>query len=84
MHSPSTPPKNYMVERRRIGRALIKPGDLIYFTHRNGKAGAGTVVNKSSVKIFGPEQHWKVFNLNSQRHVIVPYNRINSVVNIAN
>ena len=82
MHSPSTPPQNYRVERLRLGRAPIKRGDLIYFTHKNGKAGAGTVLNKSSVHIFGPEQHWKVLNMNSGRHLIVPYNLINSVVNI--
>lgn len=80
---PSTPPQNFRHERRRLGRANVKTGDWIYFTHKNGKAGVGEVVTKynASWRPFGPSQHWKVLNMNSQRHMVVPEHRINSVIN---
>jgi len=86
MTSPRTPPQNLRHERRRLGRANVKNGDFIYFTHKNGKAGVGEIIQKysSTTHPFGPSQHWKVFNMNSQRPVMVPEDRINSVINHIN
>ena len=83
MNGPSTPPKNLRHERKRLKRVSVKHGDWIYFTHKNGKAGVGEIVSKyaNTFHPFGPSQHWKVLNMNSQGHVVVPENRINSVVN---
>jgi hypothetical protein len=84
MHGPSTPPQNLRHERKRkpLKRASIKMGDIIYFTHKNGKSGSGEIVSKYNKNWhpFGPSQHWKVLNSNSYRHVVVPENKINSVV----
>ena len=83
MSAPSTPPRNLRHARRRLGRANVKHGDGIYFTHKNGKAGVGEIVQKyaNTFHPFGPSQHWKVLNMNSQRPVVVPEDRINSIIN---
>ena len=84
VQAPNSPRQNYKINRRRLGRPLVKEGDWIYFRHRNGKEGVGEVISASGVKIFGPSKHWKVRNMNSGAQVIVPEDRINSVVNIRN
>ena len=74
MNGPSTPPQNLRHARKSLKKNSFKMGDIVNFTHLNGKESYGEILKKMPNKSL--PQKWRVFNINSNRKVVVPENKI--------